>query len=275
MQLKHHESENKPVATTPALTEHATAIRQLGKRVVTDVIEIGRHLAEAKKIAGHGNWLPWLKHEFGWTEMTATRFMNVYEMSKSNNLLDLELPISSLYLLAAPSTPEETRTELIERAKSGEVIKLFEIKENIKATKAPPEPARKSSPVRTGENADDPEASAEHMKRHLAALDDEPDSDIEDEIKPETAAQAKTATKAKSRPARWLAAATAAAEWLRELQDLQSEYQDWRDSLPENLQGSATSEKLDAVCDLDIASALSTAEEAEGLDLPLGFGRDE
>jgi hypothetical protein len=32
---------------------------------------------------------------------------------------------------------------------------------------------------------------------------------------------------------------------------------------------------LVAVCDLDIASALGTAEEAEGLDLPLGFGRDE
>src|SRR5262249_6549483 len=28
----------------------------------------------------------------------ATRFMNVYEMSQSNNLLDLELPISGLYL---------------------------------------------------------------------------------------------------------------------------------------------------------------------------------
>ncbi len=135
---------------------------------------------------------------------------------------------------------------------------------------------RALSPLRNGENAGDPEASAKNMKRQLVALDDEPDSDIEDEIEPETAAPAKsTTTKAKSRPAQWLAAATAAAEALRELQDLQSEYADWRDSLPENLQeGSATSEKLDGVCDLDIASALSTAEEAEGLDLPLGFGRD-
>jgi Protein of unknown function (DUF3102) len=68
--------------------------RILAKRVVADVIEIGRRLTEAKPIAGHGNWLAWLEREFKWTEMTATRFINVYKMSKSNNLLDLELPIS-------------------------------------------------------------------------------------------------------------------------------------------------------------------------------------
>ena len=58
------------------LAKHAVAIRRLGKRVVADVIEIGRRLTEAKPIAGHGNWLAWLEREFKWTEMTATRFIN-------------------------------------------------------------------------------------------------------------------------------------------------------------------------------------------------------
>ena len=48
-----------------ALAEHVTAIRQLGKRVVADVAEIGRRLFECKRICGHGNWLPWLEREFG------------------------------------------------------------------------------------------------------------------------------------------------------------------------------------------------------------------
>lgn len=48
--------------------------------------------------------------------MTATRFINVYDMGKSNNLLDLDVPISGLYLLAAPGTPEEARAEAIARA---------------------------------------------------------------------------------------------------------------------------------------------------------------
>jgi len=37
------------------LAAHAKEIRTLGKRMVTDVIEIGRRLAECKVIAGHGN----------------------------------------------------------------------------------------------------------------------------------------------------------------------------------------------------------------------------
>jgi hypothetical protein len=55
-----------PALANPTLVEHAAAIRALGKRVVTDVIEIGARLTECKRIAGHGSWLPWLNREFGW-----------------------------------------------------------------------------------------------------------------------------------------------------------------------------------------------------------------
>src|SRR5262245_18436052 len=125
------------------LAKHAAAIRRLGKRAVEDVIEIGRLLTECKRICGHGNWLPWLDREFGWTEMTATRFINVYEMSKSNKLLDLELPISGLYLLAAPSTPKEARDQVIERAQAGETVPVAEVKRTIKRTKGHKQPASK------------------------------------------------------------------------------------------------------------------------------------
>jgi hypothetical protein len=57
------------------LAEHADAIRSLGKQTVAKIIEIGRRLAEAKRLVGHGNWLPWLNREFGWTEQTALNFM--------------------------------------------------------------------------------------------------------------------------------------------------------------------------------------------------------
>src|SRR5262245_45152690 len=108
------------------LREHADAIRDLGKRTVENIIAIGRHLSEAKLIAGHGNWLPWLNREFGWKEDTARRFMQVFELSKSRNLRDLDVPVSALYLLAAPSTPEEAREEVIERAQAGERLSFAE-----------------------------------------------------------------------------------------------------------------------------------------------------
>jgi hypothetical protein len=55
--------------------------------VAADVIEIGRRLTEAKQIAGHGGWLPWLEREFAWKEQTVRNFIQVYECSrKSPNL---------------------------------------------------------------------------------------------------------------------------------------------------------------------------------------------
>src|SRR5262245_43428719 len=48
----------------PALIEHATEIRRLGKRVIEDVIEIGRRLIACKAMLDHGQWLPWLDREF-------------------------------------------------------------------------------------------------------------------------------------------------------------------------------------------------------------------
>lgn len=80
--------------------------------------------------------------------------------------------------------------------------------------------------------------------------------------------------KSKSRSTRWSEACIAASIALQDLKDLQDEYQDWLDNLPENLQSSAVSEKLEAVCDLDIEGAIDTVSDAEGMDLPLGFGRD-
>jgi hypothetical protein len=77
----------------------------------------------------------------------------------------------------------------------------------------------------------------------------------------------------------------AAEDAFSELRDVQQEYQDWLDNLPENLQGSALGEKLQSVADLDLEPSFddvesvtqeagSTLGEADGMDLPLGFGRD-
>jgi hypothetical protein len=40
---------------------------------------------------------------------TALNFMQCHNFAKSGNLRDLSLPVSGLYLLAAPSTPDEAR----------------------------------------------------------------------------------------------------------------------------------------------------------------------
>jgi Protein of unknown function (DUF3102) len=130
--------------TDLALVEHANAIRALRSRIVSDVAEIGRRLIEVKKIVGHGNWLPWLDREFGWTDHTALNFMRVHEFvvglsnSKTVSDLVLTLPVSSVYLLAAPSTPPEAQDEIIERAKAGETLPVAEVKQVIERHKGGP-----------------------------------------------------------------------------------------------------------------------------------------
>jgi ParB-like nuclease domain len=71
-------------------------------------------------------------------------------------------------------------------------------------------------------------------------------------------------------------------EALEELQGVQEEYESWRDSLPENLQSSATAEMLTAICDIqlkeieepDFETLESAAEECLEAEIPRGFGRD-
>jgi hypothetical protein len=68
--------------------------------------------------------LPWLEREFEWTDRHALNFMRVYELTgKSENFSDLSLPVSGLYLLAAPSTPDEVQQEVIAHAVAGKVMK--------------------------------------------------------------------------------------------------------------------------------------------------------
>lgn len=77
-------------------------------------------------------------------------------------------------------------------------------------------------------------------------------------------------------------AAEAVVAALGELVELQQEYADWYDNMPEALQNGATGEKLSALADLELeldtdASFDELAEAidaAEAADLPLGFGRD-
>jgi hypothetical protein len=107
------------------LCEHANAIRDLRKKTIESVCEIGRRLSEAKKIVGRGRWVPWLEKEFDWTDRTATNFIRVYEMvAKRNfeNFSKLSLPISSLYLLAAPGTPDAVRNTMLKQAEAGQPV---------------------------------------------------------------------------------------------------------------------------------------------------------
>ncbi len=120
------------------LAEHAEVIRALGKRAVQVIIEFGRRLIDAEgRCKAQGNWLAWLKREFGWSRQTADRFIEVAKASlKVPNLDTPNVPISGLYLLAAPSTPAEVIEVVMERSEKGETLTLAEVKTMIAEVEA-------------------------------------------------------------------------------------------------------------------------------------------
>ncbi len=108
--------------TTQFIQQQTGEIRMLMKRTAQGIVEIGQRLIEVKEKLGHGKFEDWLEAEFDWTQMTATRFMNVAKQFKSHNLLDWSVAPSALYILAAPSTSKAVREEAIARAQAGEPI---------------------------------------------------------------------------------------------------------------------------------------------------------
>jgi Protein of unknown function (DUF3102) len=124
-------------ALDPAVVKQVQAsaekIRQTVKRVLEDVIEIGRDLIAVKDALPHGQFGPWIRAELGWPERTVRNFMGVAEVfgSKSAIIADLGIQPTAAYLLAAPSVPDEARLKAVERAQSGEKITITVARELV------------------------------------------------------------------------------------------------------------------------------------------------
>ncbi|MGG3810932.1 DUF3102 domain-containing protein [Methylorubrum rhodesianum] len=116
----------------------AVRIRMRMARTAEDIVEIGRDLIRVKDLLGHGNFLPWIKDEFGMSKESALNFMRVAEQF-GENVTVTNLPPTVLYALAAPSTPDEVKDEIIDRAKAGAKVTsadVLDLKRQVKEAKA-------------------------------------------------------------------------------------------------------------------------------------------
>lgn len=102
--------------TRAFVQDKAQRIHARLKRTAEDIIAIGQDLIEVKSRLGHGNYECWLKSEFEMSLWTANKFVQVAVRFKSVKFTDL--PVSVLYELAAPSTPET----VIQMIETGQVV---------------------------------------------------------------------------------------------------------------------------------------------------------
>jgi hypothetical protein len=99
------------------------------KRTAEDIIEIGKDLIAVKEKLPHGKFLPWITSEFEMSHVMATKFMQVAERFNGQILNNLIFSPTTLYELAAPSTPDEVVEQVMEKAENGETVTAKEVKE--------------------------------------------------------------------------------------------------------------------------------------------------
>jgi Protein of unknown function (DUF3102) len=96
-------------------------IKSLLRATAQTALEIGQKLIEVKRHLGHGQWGGWLESEFGWSQDTAARHIQIAQRMPDIPQI-AEFDVSALYVLSAPSTPPEARESAIALAQSGQPI---------------------------------------------------------------------------------------------------------------------------------------------------------
>ncbi|RWH32222.1 DUF3102 domain-containing protein [Mesorhizobium sp.] len=91
------------------------------RRMVEGVISIGDHLIIVKEQIGHGQFGRWLEAEFGWTARTAQNYMSAAEAFSGKAKCVSDLPVATVYKLAAPSTPTEVRQRIVADLEAGKI----------------------------------------------------------------------------------------------------------------------------------------------------------
>ena len=114
-----------------AVRRSARIIKPLLKRTAEDIFIIGGELRAVKDMLPHGSYTEWLEVEFGLSERMAQHFVNVRERLGPKSEKFSVLPPSTLYLLAAPSTPDQAISIVEERIDAGDRVSVAHVQRTI------------------------------------------------------------------------------------------------------------------------------------------------
>ena len=122
------------------IQELTVDIKNRLRRCAQDIYIIGYNLCQIKQQLKHGEFRIWLKSEFDWSVSAANKFMHVSQRFCLDDLEEVEISPSALYVLAAPSTPQEVRNQALIKAKQGQTITFSFAKQLLKDNQnKPPE----------------------------------------------------------------------------------------------------------------------------------------
>jgi hypothetical protein len=105
-----------------SLQRSAQRIRSLVNKGNGVIAELGSELIVAKEKLPHGQFARWVEAEFGVSDRTALNYMRFAEWAADKSEIVSVLQPNTVYLLAAPSTPQSVQDAVIERIRSGETL---------------------------------------------------------------------------------------------------------------------------------------------------------
>lgn len=152
-----------------AVRRSALVIKPRLKRAAEDIFVIGKELNATKALLPHGEYTKWLDVEFGLSERMAQRFVNVYERLGVKSDIMSVLPPTTLYLLAAPSTPDEAIKAVEQQLDAGGRISVAYVQDVITNAK---QKARPPAVVSVGPEDEAPSTvtidGADNVRTHAA-----------------------------------------------------------------------------------------------------------
>lgn len=172
------------IKRTPELigAEIRTITQQARYMVLLYGIEIGRRLTEAKEMLEHGEWLPWLERETGFSPATASRYTRLYDEygTDQSSLFGAETNFATLKNISVSNAlrllavPAEEREEFaaendVEHMSSRELDRLLKEKEEAEARAKKAE----SSGAKAAETAKAAERELESLQGKFAELEAE------------------------------------------------------------------------------------------------------
>ena len=127
----YYDYEHLPEAHRARAMQAAQTIKPRLKRAAEDIFVIGAELNQVKAAFPHGEFGRWLGAEFGLSQRMAQHFMNVAARLLGKSEKFSLLPPSSLYLLAAPATPDQAIVEIEQKLDAGERLQATQVTQII------------------------------------------------------------------------------------------------------------------------------------------------
>ncbi len=125
--------ETLPRSVANFLRSQADRIR---RSAASSVVNIGKDLLGAKRYLSHGVFLRWVEDEIGIPARTAQVYMQVAQWLGGKSTAVAHLPLSTLYVISAPSTPNDFAVDVLKRLQEGESISVKAVREELKAVRA-------------------------------------------------------------------------------------------------------------------------------------------